>query len=275
MKYELSLPYLRAFLGVVFIALSLVSTVSFLGQGFSGLAFITIVAFVFAVDFVKILFSGDIGFYLALKQPEKALFSFAIVFILYVLTVLAETWYLSNGNLNQAAKLETAAARTSGLQQQITAKQAQLEKCPANYMKNCRTPLNAELAALQSELDKAQAAELSQSEIIANQKFWQQIASATGASVENLQLGLNIMRSALAEIIGLFLFAQFSTFKRLQKYKNLSTVYSFNNAMRKSDSLPANDAVLLENMRLLKEIETLKSQQQTAQQSAGDLEKKL
>jgi hypothetical protein len=262
MKYELSLPYLRAFLGVIFIALSLAATVAFLGQGFSGLTFITIVCFVLGIECVKVLFAGDISYYLALKQPEKALFSFAIVLILYVLTVIAETWYLSNGNLNQAAKLESISARSGGLQQQITAKQAQLSSCNPSHLTKCVNPRTAELQALQSEFDKIQAAELSQSELMANAKFWQQIATATGASVENLQLGLNVLRSALAEIIGLFLFAQFSTYKRLQSLSqsDLNAVYTHETPATHTIAPAENNAALIENMKLLKQIQDLKAE---------------
>jgi hypothetical protein len=37
--YDLSLPYLRAFIGLVLIFLSLYASIGFLSQGFEGLAF--------------------------------------------------------------------------------------------------------------------------------------------------------------------------------------------------------------------------------------------
>lgn len=255
---QLSLPYLRAFIGLVFIGLSLFATISFLSQGFTGLTFLGIVAFCVGIECVKVLFSGDIGFYLALKQSEKALFSFVIVAILFCLSIGSETWLLMNGHLQDTAKLESVTGRSAALQSQLAAKQAQLAACNPNYLSKCVNPRTAELQALQSESDKILQAESSQAQTIANQKFWQQIATATGASVDNLQLGLNLLRSFLAELIGLFLLAQFSTFKRLQNYteNDLNPDYSLDSAMRNPEPLQHdNSALQAEIERLRAELE--------------------
>lgn len=109
---QLSLPYLRAFVGLCLILLSLYATISFLSQGFEGLAFLGIVVFCQGIEVVKILFSGDIGFYLALKMPEKALFSFCMVAVLFMLSIGSETWFLMSGGLKDSAQLEKTSART-------------------------------------------------------------------------------------------------------------------------------------------------------------------
>ena len=213
---QLSMPYLRAFVGLVLILLSLYATINFLSQGFTGLAFLGIVVFCLGIETVKILFSGDIGFYLALKMPEKALFSFCMVAILFCLSIGSETWFLMSGTLKGTAQLEQSTERTESLQAQIVAKQAQLAACNPSHLTKCVNPRTAELSALQSELDKAALADAQNSEALANQKFWAQIAAATATTPENLQLGINVMRSFLQELFGLYLFAQFSTWKRLQ-----------------------------------------------------------
>jgi hypothetical protein len=259
---QLSMPYLRLFIGVVLIALSLYATVAFLSQGFDGLTFLSIVVFALCIEAVKVLFSGDIGFYLALKQPEKALFAFSVVAVLFILSIGSETWLLTSGALKNSAQLESVTGKMNSLQNQIADKKAQLALCHPSHLTKCVNPRTQELQALQAEFDNLQSASVAQTSALANQKFWQQLASATGSNVENLQLGLNLLRSALAEIIGLFCIAQFSTFKRLQK-ADLSAVYSVS-----TENHSQND-----NAALLAEIERLKAinaqqQKQLEQDSA-------
>ncbi len=245
---QLSLPYLRAFVGLCLILLSLYATISFLSQGFTGLAFLGIVVFCLGIEVVKILFSGDIGFYLALKQPEKALFAFAMVAILFCLSIGSETWFLMSGGLKGTAQLEKSSVRMESLQGQITAKQAQLAACNPSHLSKCVNPRTAELSALQSELDKAVLADAQNSEALANQKFWTQIAMATGTTPENLQLGINVVRSFLQELFGLYLFAQFSTWKRLQSLPH--EAYSVPTATVITSSVDDKNALRAEIKRL-------------------------
>lgn len=213
---QLSLPYLRAFVGLVLILLSLYATISFLSQGFTGLAFLSVVVFCLAIEAVKILFSGDIGFYLALREPEKALFSFLMVSILFCLSVGSETWFLLSGSLKGSTQIEQTASRSAGLEKQIAAKQAQIAACNPNHLSKCVNPRTAELSALQGELNKVSASATANADAMANEKFWKQMGEATGTSPENLQLGLDLTRAFLQELFGLYFLGQFSTWKRLK-----------------------------------------------------------
>jgi hypothetical protein len=219
---HLSMPYLRAFVGLTLILLSLYATISFLSQGFTGLAFLGIVVFCLAIESIKVLFSGDIGFYLALKAPEKALFAFVMVAILFCLSVGAETWFLLSGSLKGATQIEQTAKQTETLQAQIDAKQVQLDKCNPSSLSKCVNPRTAELSELQAQMTALSASAVANEEAVSNAKFWAQIAEATGTSPENLQLGLNVMRSILQELFGLYLLAQFSTWKRLSALTSIS-----------------------------------------------------
>lgn len=254
--YDLSLPYLRAFIGLVLIFLSLYASIGFLSQGFEGLAFIAIVVFCICIEAVKVLFAGDIGFYLAIKQPEKAIAAALILLILFCLSIGAEAWFLGNGGLKENAQLETSTAQLNSLQNQISAKQAQLAQCNPSHLTKCVNPRTAELAALQTELDKLQLNQSSQSAVIANQKFWQQIAKATNTTPENLQLGLDLLRAILQEVIGLFLLSQYSTFKRFQAFKEKGSFIA-EKVINQN-----NEQALIENQALLKQIEHLKSELQ-------------
>lgn len=257
---ELSLPYLRAFIGLILIFLSLYASIGFLSQGFEGLAFIAIVVFCVCIETVKVLFAGDIGFYLAIQQAEKAIAAFVILLILFCLSIGAEAWFLGNGSSKENAQLETSSAQFDSLKEQIQSKQAQLALCNPNHLTKCVNPRTTELNALQDEFNQLQLNQSSKIDAVANQKFWQQIAKATNTSTENLQLGLDLLRAILQELIGLFLLSQYSTYKRLLANK---TEYSTVNEKQINPSI--------ETQQLLNQIEQLKLELK----NQIDFEKKL
>lgn len=221
---HLSMPYLRAFVGLILIGLSLYATIGFMSQGFTGLAFLGVVVFCLCVEAVKILFTGDIGFYLSLKMPEKAMLSAVIVMILFCLSVGSETWFLLSGSMKGATQIEQTAKQTETLQAQIDAKSAQLASCNPTVLTKCVNPRTAELSALQAQMTALSAAAVTNEEAIANAKFWEQAAKSTGTTPENLQMGLDIVRAVLQELFGLLLLGQYSTWKRLKNLESAPTV---------------------------------------------------
>lgn len=221
---HLSMPYLRAFVGLILIGLSLYATIGFMSQGFTGLAFLGVVVFCLCVEAVKILFTGDIGFYLSLKMPEKAMLSAVIVMILFCLSVGSETWFLLSGSMKGATQIEQSAKQTETLQAQIDAKSAQLASCNPTVLTKCVNPRTAELSALQAQMTALSAASAVNEEAIANAKFWEQAAKSTGTTPENLQMGLDIVRAVLQELFGLLLLGQYSTWKRLKNLESAPVV---------------------------------------------------
>ena len=226
---QLSLPWLRLLVGAIFIFLGLFATTLFLSQGFSGATFLLIAVFCVGVEITKILLCGDIGFYYSMKMPEKAMFSGVIVLALFCLSLTAETYFLMSGNLTDTAKLESSTGNRAALQQQLAAKQAQLDKCPAGYVTKCQKPISESMKSLEAEFNKAMSAESEQAAAIAAHKFWDILAKATGASHENLLLFVNFMRAFLGETIGLYLCGQFSAYQRLKSmlqanYSALQTI---------------------------------------------------
>jgi hypothetical protein len=221
---HLSMPYLRAFVGLILIGLSLYATIGFMSQGFTGLAFLGVVVFCLCVEAVKILFTGDIGFYLSLKMPEKAMLSAVIVMILFCLSVGSETWFLLSGTMKGATQIEQSAKQTETLQAQIDAKSAQLASCNPTVLTKCVNPRTAELSALQAQMTTLSAAATVNEEAIANAKFWEQAAKSTGTTPENLQMGLDIVRAVLQELFGLLLLGQYSTWKRLKTLESAPAV---------------------------------------------------
>jgi hypothetical protein len=221
---HLSMPYLRAFVGLILIGLSLYATIGFMSQGFTGLAFLGVVVFCLCVEAVKILFTGDIGFYLSLKMPEKAMLSAVIVMILFCLSVGSETWFLLSGSMKGATQIEQSAKQTETLQAQIDAKSAQLASCNPTVLTKCVNPRTAELSALQAQMTALSAASAVNEEAIANAKFWEQAAKSTGTTPENLQMGLDIVRAVLQELFGLLLLGQYSTWKRLKNLESAPAV---------------------------------------------------
>lgn len=221
---HLSMPYLRAFVGLILIGLSLYATIGFMSQGFTGLAFLGVVVFCLCVEAVKILFTGDIGFYLSLKMPEKAMLSAVIVMILFCLSVGSETWFLLSGTMKGATQIEQSAKQTEVLQAQIDAKSAQLASCNPKVLTKCVNPRTAELSTLQAQMTALSAASVANEEAIANAKFWEQASKSTGTTPENLQMGLDIVRAVLQELFGLLLLGQYSTWKRLKNLESAPAI---------------------------------------------------
>lgn len=222
---QLSLPWLRLFVGAIFIFLGLFATTLFLSQGFSGATFLLIAVFCVGVEITKILLCGDIGFYYSLKMPEKAIFSAVIVLALFCLSLTAETYFLMSGNLADSVKLESSTGNRAAIQQQLVAKQAQLDKCPAGFITKCQKPLSESIKILETEFSKAMSAENEQAAAIAAHKFWDILAKATGASHENLLLFVNFMRAFLGETIGLYLCGQFAAYQRLKSVQGGNYFY--------------------------------------------------
>lgn len=233
---QLSLPWLRLFVGIIFIFMGLFATILFLSQGFTGLTFIIIGLFCVGIEITKILLCGDIGFYYSLKMPEKAIFSGLIVLCLFCLSLTAETYFLMSGNLADSAKLETTTGTRSTLQKQLETQLAQLDKCPAGYVTKCQKPIQKTIEGLQAEFNKTLAAESEQSAAIAARKFWDLLAKATGASHDNLMLFVNFIRAFLGEVIGLYLCGQFATYQRLKTVQN-SDFQQDNDALRPPPSI--------------------------------------
>lgn len=249
--YNLSLPYLRLLIGVIFVFLGLASTISFLSQGFSGLAFCIILAFCVGIEVTKILLGGDVGFYLAIKQPDKAIFSGVIVLVLVCLSLTAEIYFLMSGNLIEQAKLATATNRTATIQSQIDSAQANLDKCPTGYVTKCQKPLNTQIEHLQGELKTALASESEQAIAQGNTRFYEMLAKATGTTTDNLLLFINFIRALLGEVLGLYLCSQFATYRRLKNPDN----HAFNHSPTDTLNAPVSD-----NSGYLAEIATLRAE---------------
>ena len=171
---QLSMPYLRMLAAVAVIGISLYAAVFFLGQGATGIEFYIIVALCIVMEIVKTLFSGDVGFYIALKMPEKALGKIVVLLILFVFSVLSETYLFMAGNLEAQAKLTHVSTVSDTLQQQVIAKQAELAKCNPTHLTKCVNPRTAELSALQAQLNTSVSAGGTSTgyKAIAFQQFW-------------------------------------------------------------------------------------------------------
>lgn len=213
---KMAMPILRPIAGTVLLSLTLYATIGFLSQGFSGMAFLGIVAFCICIELVKILFSGDVGFWIALGEPEQALFSAFIVLILSTLSVGSETWFLMSGHLKEMTVMEQSSTRIESLKTQVSDKKAQLAACKPSHLSKCVTPRTAELTALQAELNTALEADAANIEVTAGEKFWIQIAEAVGTTSANLHLGVNLVRSILSELIGVALFSQYGAWRRMK-----------------------------------------------------------
>lgn len=257
---SLTLPTVRLVLGIIAIVLSLIFSIQFVAAGSSGSAIIGAILFCLITEFCKTVFTGDLFFYWETGQGSKTLFSAVIVVVLFALSISAAVFVLSISPAKQTAMIETADTRIESLQKAISAKQSQIAACNPAYVSKCLNPRNNELNALQSELDSV----LSQSggaaimEAKANAEFWKKAADYLGTKPDSLQLNFAIARAVLLDLLGLILVSQYTSSRRINNA--IEGVYSHDNAMSKPDSLPAENAALIENMKLLKQIQDLKAE---------------
>lgn len=222
----LSLPYLRLTLGVAALLTALYFSISFLSQGVTGAAFMAALSFCLITEITKALFAGDVAYYSAIKQNDKALFALVIVAILFALSIMASVWFLVSNPLKEDVALNHASHKTTQIEQAITSKKAAIAACNQSYVTKCVNPRTQELTALQNEYNEALASESKYSEVEASREFWKMSAGAMGTTPENLKMGLALVRSVLLELLGIVLIGQFTSNKRLQSH-----AFSYNNAL--------------------------------------------
>lgn len=223
----LSLPYLRLTLGISALVTALYFSISFLAQGVTGAAFIAALSFCLITEITKALFAGDVAYYSAIKQNDKAVFALVIVAILFALSIMASVWFLVSNPLKEDVALTHASHKSSEIAQAITAKKAAIAACNPSYLTKCVNPRTQELTTLQNEYNKALTNEASYSDVEANRTFWKMSANAVATTPENLKMGLALVRSVLLELLGIVLIGQFTSNKRLQSH-----AFSQNNALR-------------------------------------------
>lgn len=113
--------------------------------------------------------------------------------------MLAATFMLTSHNTS--AIVQQSDNRIATIEQSITAKRAELAKCPANILTKCITPRTAELTALQTELSAAQNVSSDVIEAKNTAATWEKMSKALGSTPEELQVKLAFTRAILLEII--------------------------------------------------------------------------
>ena len=250
-KTPITLPTVRLVLGIIAIILSLIFSIQFVSQGNTGGAVIAAILWCAITEFAKVTFTHDCMVYFETNQGSKALFSAMIVMILFALSISAAVFVLTIAPAKNDMVIAQSDSKIASLETAISDKKTQLAACPPNYMKNCRTPLNAELAELQSEL----SAVLSQSDnavVIdakANAEFWKKAADYLGTNPNSLQINFAIARAVLLDLIGLILISQYTAARRI----NSDIKAGFTQENSGINQLLSND-----NQALKAEIEALK-----------------
>jgi hypothetical protein len=141
-----------------------------------------------------------------------------VLLILFAFSILSETYLFMAGNLEARAKMSHGSQITQTIQQQITAKSAELALCPAGIVTKCKNPRTAELTALQSQLNTTMGANDTSYASVALQQFWGFVGGMVGASPAALELARYVLLSAVLEIVCLFFLGEFGSYKRIEDY---------------------------------------------------------
>ena len=210
----------RLILGLAALAVSLIYSWEFIAGNAAGFALATAGIFVIVTEISKVLFVSDALFYGGIGQTEKAAWTWAIVGVLFVLSISATAY---NIVMNSSQVLHTERVndeRYQGiLQRQADNKtaldnaKASLAACPENYYTKCINPAQARIDELTTRQD-AIATELQASvPVSGSSAFWGPLGGA-GA-----MLTFAFIRGVLLEIIGIILLGQALAGLRLNPVK--------------------------------------------------------
>ena len=186
-------------LGIAGMLVSLYYSIMFISGNATGIELVIGVIFALTLDYGKVALATEALYALASFRLISAVVYSLIVISLYCLSMLAATFILTSHNTSAIA--DQADQKVITIQQDITAKRAELSKCPAGIMTKCINPRTAELQALQAELATAQ--NISGDVIAAKNTAatWQKLAKTLGSTPDELQVKLAFARAILLEII--------------------------------------------------------------------------
>lgn len=249
---HLTLPTVRLVLGICAIVLSLLFSIEFVSAGSSGGAIIAAIVFALITEFCKVVLTGDLFYYWETGQGSKTLFSAVIVAILFALFISAAVFCLTIAPSKNEAIVTQSDSRIESLNKAIADKQEQIAACNQSYLSKCVNPRTAELNALQSQLADISKQSDNLTDAKAQAAFWAKAAEYLGTNPHSLQMNFAIARAVLLDVLGLILISQYTASRRLQNQK----INDFEGGF--SHILPAENAALIENMKLIKQVEDLK-----------------
>ena len=199
----------RLILGLLALGVSLLYSWEFIAGNAAGFALATAGIFVIVTEVSKILFVSDALYYGGIRQTEKAAWTWAIVGILFVLSISATAY---NIVMNSSQVLHTERVndeRYQGILQRqadnntaLASAKASLAACPENYYTKCINPAQTRIDELTAKQD-AIAAELQVFvSVSGSNAFWSPLDGASA------MLAFAFIRGVLLEIIGIILLGQ-------------------------------------------------------------------
>lgn len=212
---SLALPLVRLILGICAIVLSLFFSIQFVAQGATGAGIISAIIFCIVFEFCKTVFCGDLFFYFETGQGAKALGAAILVVLLFCLSISAAVFCLTINPVKNETAATVSDSRTETLQKQIADKKALLAGCNPNYISKCIAPLNAQLSAMEGELNKTFNQSDSVIEAKAIKEFWNKAGKYFGTTGDNLFFNFAIARSVILDLLGLILISQYTATKRI------------------------------------------------------------
>ena len=213
----LVLPTARLILGIAAILLSLFFSIKFVSDGNTGAGLITAVIFCLVTEFAKVVLTSDCAFYWQTGNGSKALFSAALVAVLFSLSISAAVFVLVLNPTKQETAIKSADSKIQSLEKSIADKQAAVNACNPTFLTRCINPRTAELNALQTELNAIlnQADNLNDAK--ASAEFWSKSAKFLGTNPTDLQFNFALARAVLLDLLGLIFIAQYSATKRINE----------------------------------------------------------
>ena len=219
----------RLILGLAALGVSLIYSWEFIAGNAAGFALATAGVFVVVTEVSKMLFVSDALYYGGTGQTEKAAWTWAIVGVLFVLSISATAY---NIVVNSSQSLHTERLQDKQYQAilkrrvdndaALAAAVADKASCPSNYITKCLNPaqkrIDAHRATQTQIADELQAFV----PVSGSSAFWSPLGGA-GA-----MLTFAFIRGVLLEIIGIILLGQALAGLRLNPVKQGADIDSGN-----------------------------------------------
>ncbi len=205
-------------LGIAGMLVSLYYSIMFISGTAAGVEIVIGVIFALTLDYGKVALASEAILALSQFRLLSAVMYSLIVICLYGLSMLAATFMLTTHSSN--ALVEQTEHKITTISQQITAKRAEIAACNPMALTKCVNPRTAELTALQTELANAQNVSAEVLEAKNTAATWEKMATALGATVDELQVKLAFTRAILLEIIAPILVSIFLTAYRKRLAQN-------------------------------------------------------
>lgn len=137
--------------------------------------------------------------------------------LLFFLSVSGSTLFWFSNHKKDVAKLDTAKQVLATKQADVETARAQLAGCNPKHVTKCVKPMTEVLTAKQAERDKAQAELQNLTDAAGNTQAWAEYAAFFGIPAASMEIGRDLILSALADLIAIIFIAQATSSENNEK----------------------------------------------------------